>query len=256
MGNRTVPDPAAASEARFNQLTVERLRSDARAATEHSIFRNDRVARVLCFVGSLRARGAISQGAAVAVVAAKRQHFSSPNGYQAAHYLPGQLLINGRFPWTLVKDAGTRLQFERLFADVEHLPANFNKADSAAEACGLKDAFARACDALISRATAQPGAALDRRAVRDAYLQVWSGAARVAFQVAIDQKSSRPHLPPLQKDAQGNILNLGERSAPSAAEWAIEEQLNVLRRYLDSLNVTPPSLSEVKMAEHERDFKP
>ena len=255
MANRTVPDADAAKDARFNQLTVERFRADARAATEHSTFRNDRVVRVMCYIGILRGLGHIRDNARVDCIAAQRQHFSSPDGHQAAHYLPGQIRIDGVYPWNLIKDPRTRIQFESLFADVEHLPADFNKADSAAEACGLKDAFARTCQALILRVNQLSGGGLDHRAIREVYQGTWHPAAEQAFRVAMQQKSSLPHLAVLQKDEWGNILNLEERGNATAAEWRIEEQINILRHYLSSMQTQPPELSDFKMSEFEREFR-
>lgn len=256
MAQRTVPDTGAARDARFNQLTVERFRTDVHAAIQHSTFRNDRVVRVLCFIGMLRGLGRIRDTAKVECIAAQRQHFSSTHGYQAAHYLPGQLRIDINYPWNLIQDARTRLQFEVLFADVEHLPADFNKADSAAEACGLKDAFARSGQALIQRVVPRPGGGLDRRAVREVYQQTWRPAAEQAFRAAMQQKHSRPHLPELQKDEWGNLLNLEERGNATAAEWHIEEQIHILRHYLNSMQTLPPALSDPPMSQFEREFKP
>ena len=257
MALRTKPDANAAKDAKFNQITVVRFRPDFRAASEHSTFRNDRVVRVLCYIGMLRGFGRINHLAQVDCIAAQRQHFSSSEGYQAAHYLPGQIRINGVFPWSLIKDPRTRLRFESLFAEVEHLPADFNKADSAAEACGLKDAFAKTCQALIQR-TSSLSDKLDRKAIRDVYQGTWRTFAEQAFNAALQQKDSRPHLPPLQKDEWGNIplKNLEERSNPKDAEWRIEEQINILRHYLQSMQSQPPALSDVKMSEFEREFKP
>ncbi len=256
MAQRTVPDIGAAREARFNQLTVERFRADAHAAIQHSTFRNDRVVRVLCFIGILRGLGRIRDTAKVSCIAAQRQHFSSTSGYQAAHYLPGQILIDCNYPWNLIQDVRTRLEFEVLFADVEHLPADFNKADSAAEACGLKDAFARSAQALIQRVIPRPGGGLDRQAVRDVYQQTWHPAAVRAFRSAMEQKHSRPHIPELQKDEWGNILNLEERGNATDAEWHSEEQINILRHYLNSMQTQPPGLSDSKMSQFGREFRP
>jgi hypothetical protein len=256
MAQRTIPDTGAARDARFNQLTVERFRADAQAALQHSTFRNDRVVRVLCFIDLLRGLGRIRNTAKVDCIAAQRQHFSSTSGYQAAHYLPGQIRIDGSYPWNLIQDARTRLQFEVLFADVEHLPADFNKADSAAESCGLKDAFARSCQAVVWRNVQRPAGELDRQAVREVYQQIWRPAAEQAFRVAMQQKHSRPHLPELRKDEWGNILNLEERGNATEAEWRIEVQMNILRHYLNSMQTPPPALSDPKMSQFEREFRP
>lgn len=256
MATRSAPNAGLAREARFNQQIVERFRSDPRAALEHANFRNDRVARVLCYLGALRALGRIRETASVACEAAQRQHFSSSGAHQAAHYLPGQILVDGAFPWRLIQDPRNRLRFESLFADVEHLPANFNKADSAAEDKGLKEVFAQACQAVIRRTSRPKVGLLDRAAARDAYLLTWRPGAERAIRAAMQQKDSRPHLPELQKDRWGNILNLEERGNAGEAQWRIEEQLNILRHYLASLQALPPALSDAKMTQFEREFAP
>jgi hypothetical protein len=99
----------------------------------------------------MRSAGLIESSATVTCTKAIRQHFTSSRaeGKQAAHYLPGQLRINSRCPWEFIVDWRTAQELEGYFGDVEDLPADFNKADSAAEAYrtveGLKKSFARSC---------------------------------------------------------------------------------------------------------------
>jgi len=256
MGARTTPDPQRAADARFNQLQVERFRSDSALAVGHSNSRNARVVEVLCHLSLLRSVGAVRADATVTCVAAERQHFSSPEGYQAAHYLPGQIQLNGRLPWAFLHNASSRLDFECLFADVEHLPANFNKADSAAEAHGLKDAFGVVCQAILRDPKPKPGHKIDRDLVRRIYRQTWCKLAAAAFRSALGQKDARPHLVPLQRDAEGNLLNLAQREGASHAQWNIEEQLNILRHYLGTLETWPVTLQDYRMNELEQGFRP
>jgi hypothetical protein len=80
---------------------------------------------------------------------------------QAAHLLPGQIKIDGAFPWLFLSGPAAR-RLESLFGHVEPLRADFNKADSAAEANGLTEAFANACRQVLTGKGEDGGG--DRRA--------------------------------------------------------------------------------------------
>ncbi len=209
----------------------------------------------MCYVSLLRSVGTLPSNAVVTCTAAKRQHFSSSDGYQAAHYLPGQIMIDQQFPWTFIDDRRTRNSFECLFADVEHLPANFNKADSAAEDKGLKESLRVVCELVIGDAHPIPDGKINRSLLKNAYQRSWRLQAERAFQLAVEQKEKRPRIPSLRKDAYGNILNLDER-AGTEAKWNIEEQIRILQRYIESLHTWPVSLQERRMNQIESSFRP
>lgn len=126
-----------------------RFVTDASKAIGHSNSRNNRVVQVVSFFSLIRAASRNLATAHVLVEAAQRQLFRSPDGYQAAHYLPGQLKIGKQLPWMLIPTPVARSSLECLFADVEHLPAAFNIADSAAEEKGLREVFRAAAEAVI-----------------------------------------------------------------------------------------------------------
>ncbi len=256
MAIRTIPNAARAEEATFNQLTVERFRADRALGLGHSNSRNNRVVEVLCYLSLLSRAGKIQPTASVTYSAAERQQFKSPGGYQAAHFLPCQVFVSGRFPWLFIQDGPTRSNLECLFGDVEHLPANFNKADSAAEAKGLKEAFRQACQAAINDPQPKPGGGFNRELVRRAYSNIWSPQAATAFQAAMDQKDTRPHPPELQRDREGNLLNLAARSQAADGQWRIEDQLRILQYYAESLQTHPPALADYRMDQLEKSFQP
>lgn len=88
---------------------------------------------------------------AMTIVGARVQDATARGGEQAAHVLPGQLLLDGREPWTLVQGEQARLAWLTRFMVTSPVPAPFNRADSAAEAAGLKEAFRHACEQAWSR---------------------------------------------------------------------------------------------------------
>lgn len=80
------------------------------------------------------------------VVGAKVQDATAARGEQAAHVLPGQLLLDGQAPWTLVGGERMKVAWLARFMVTSSVPVPFNVADSAAEQAGLKEAFRAACE--------------------------------------------------------------------------------------------------------------
>jgi hypothetical protein len=66
--------------------------------------------------------------------------------HQAAHALPGQLLINGELPWYYVDELEQRVAWYARFAVTAAVRTSLNMADSAAEHHGLVKAFRQACE--------------------------------------------------------------------------------------------------------------
>lgn len=81
------------------------------------------------------------------VVGAKVQDATAARGEQAAHVLPGQLLIDGQPPWMVVGGERLKVAWLARFMVTSSVPVSFNVADSAAEQAGLKEAFRAACEA-------------------------------------------------------------------------------------------------------------
>lgn len=246
MAKRMVPDREEAAYERFRHLRVERFVSDPALSLGHSRSRNGHVAKALCYIALLRDPArltrSVSHNLAVTCTAAERQFFSAPDGQQAAHLLPGQISIGGVLPWLYLRGEPAR-RLENLFGYVEPLHANFNKADSAAEANGLTGAFADACRHVLI------GKGAPEQDINDAYHRVWAPGARAAFSAAAAQKRGKPVPPPVIYGEPGtadygNILNLEERADAFADEslWSTYEQLSILDYYEASLEDVPPEL--------------
>lgn len=253
MGGRRVGDRVEAGIERFRHLKVERFVADHVAALNHSRSRNGHVVKVLCHVALLRDPARLTRPLppqpGVTCTAAERQFFKASDGLQAAHLLPGQIKIDAANPWTYLRGEQARA-FENLFAYVEPLHANVNKADSAAEANGLTAAFADACRYVLT------GTGTPERDIETAYGRVWRPGARAAFAAAEAQKRSKPVPPPVVYGEPGtpdfgNIINIEELGEAFADETLrnVHEQLSVLRYYRASLDDDPPELQPRKMAE-------
>jgi len=246
MARRTVSNRAEARYERFRHLVVERHVFDPAAAMAHGASRNGHVAEVLCFVALLRdpARRVrpLLPLPAVTCTAAERQFFSASGDNEAAHLLPGQIKIDGMLPWLFLSGTAAR-RLESLFGHVEPLHADFNKADSAAEANGLTEAFAGACRHVLT------GTAATEQEIVHAYSRIWAPEALAAFAAAEAQKRRKPTPPPVVYGEPGGpdyntILNLTEREDAFGDEsiWATYQQLSVLGYYKASMDNPPPEL--------------
>lgn len=234
------------------QGAIERNSNFRQQASNHNLGRNVRVVRLLAYLGLLRQAGTSLAGP-IKCVAAVRQNFSSsqsgthmglPTGpMQAAHFLPGQVIINGRPVWDYANDPGTRGRIEFLFAEVEHLPAVFNQADSAAEnkgqPGGLCSALTVACHTIVHNpgtATANPAATLPLAPalLKKAY-EEWHRNAIAGLQNALASKQRGESLPPLvgNRFAGYTPESIEARSTATASVWNREFSADVLAYYLE-----------------------
>lgn len=181
----------ATAQARFSEQQVERFTHDISLAHDHIVGRNRRVAQVLCYVSLMRNAGCIQDGAVVACRGAAAQHFSAAGGNQAAHYLPGVIMVGSHPLWMLTRHGPTRAAIQTCFADVQDLHANFNKADSAAEGStasnGLKSAFGQAAAMLACALPGRPGVVDRSRAARA--MRQWKLDSERCYRAAADRKS-------------------------------------------------------------------
>jgi hypothetical protein len=90
----------------------------------------------------------------ISLKGAEVQDATAHGGEQAAHVLPGQILIDGKPPWTLAGGDAMKVAWLARFMVTSAVPVSFNTADSAAEAAGLKEAFRQACERAWSNAVA------------------------------------------------------------------------------------------------------
>lgn len=241
MASRSSPDREVQADEEFRLRTVQRFSSDRRRGLNHGMARNERVAEMLCYMALIRdpARRSRSLPAnpAVTCTAAIRQFFRATGGEQAAHLLPGQIRIGGVLPWHLLMGPASR-NVQLIFAYVDPLQANYNKADSAAEANGLTQAFAQACRHVLA---GQGDAAAD---IGEAFDRIWVAGALVAFAAAEQQKRSRPAPVELIRGTgmeHGLLLNFEERADGFQQEplARIHDQLSILGYYRAAMDERP-----------------
>ncbi len=121
-------------------------------ATTHEIERQRTITQVLLEIYMMTGFGMLSKDDKIAVKGAEVQDERASAGDQAAHYLPRQLTVNAVSLQDVAVKYSTALSnhIKALFARTEHLPANYNRADSRAETNGLDDAFRHACQLTIA----------------------------------------------------------------------------------------------------------
>lgn len=112
MSDRRTYSMQASADAEFSERTVERSLSDVGLAHSHVIGRNRRLGHLLCYLSHIRAYGLVPAQTRCTVVGVGVQDFKSQGGREAAHYLPGQLLLQSAGgaavePWTVVQNATT-----------------------------------------------------------------------------------------------------------------------------------------------------
>jgi hypothetical protein len=245
MGRRRSPDRAVAAEERFRLLRVQRFSSDTDKALWHGRSRNARVAKVLVYMAAIRMPGRqglpLTPSPSVTCKGAEQQFFSASGENEAAHLLPGQILIDNTHPWLFLQGEPARL-LRNEFAYVDPIHANYNAADRLAERNGMVDAFAAACRAVLV------GTGDAERDVADAYHRIWTPGALAAIAAAEHELRSEPLPPPLvygtDPEDYGMILNLEERSQAMNDEeiWNNFEQLSMLDYYRAAFDETPSEI--------------
>jgi hypothetical protein len=108
----------------------------------------------IAMIGGLAAHWQKPHAPRLSLQRARIQDGTAGPGEQAAHMLPGQLLIDGRPPWAMARGDRRIAAWLARFEVTAAVPTPFNTADSAAERAGLKDAFLRACEGAWSRVVA------------------------------------------------------------------------------------------------------
>ncbi len=246
MGKRSSPDPVVEQAEFFRLVEVERSQSDPDLAIWHGRSRNARVAKVLAFMVLIRAPGRpgkpLSAAPMVVCKGASQQFFSATGDDQAAHLLPGQLLIDDAEPWLYLQGEPARL-LQNEFAYVEPIHANFNRADWWAERSGMVEAFADACRAVLT------GTGAPERDVADAYTRIWTPGALAGIAVGEAALRVKPQVPDLvfeEPDGTNHnmIANLEERGAAMNEKGLRNrfEQLSMLDYYRASFDETPREL--------------
>ncbi|MEZ6129022.1 MAG: hypothetical protein R3C59_10085 [Planctomycetaceae bacterium] len=203
------------------------------------------VVEVACHIAAIRSlqkEARYGSGATVSCVKAKVQDTKGGSGHQAAHLLPGQIMIGGQPVWlradgklvdhSLQQDV-LRLEFRTItaFAETKVLPAAFNRADSQAErisaasgVLGLTHLFGQSMGRLWTTARTDPKRpmCIDQKAVMAA-LEFYFSSAKEVYAAACRQKRQA-----------GAVA--GRRGNP-AAEDRRELEARVLETYHSSLSV-------------------
>jgi hypothetical protein len=250
MARSPVADEELARLGKFHG-TIERNANIRQQAFNHNLGRNLRVLKVLAYLDLLRQAGAPLSGV-INCAAAIRQNFSSSQTgtqmglltgpMQAAHFLPGQINVDGQPLWFCAKEKATRGQIEFLFAEVEHLPAVFNQADSAAEMKGneggLCAALTTACQTMVQVQVASAVKAITPSRLATELLEKaygdWHRKAITALQIALAGKRSGESLPPLGGNRFEGYTpeSIAARSAAESSVWNREFSADVLKYYL------------------------
>jgi hypothetical protein len=216
-GRRLAVGRGVAKHENFRQKQVQRFDSGYLIkAREHSVGQNNDVGELLCLLSLMRSLGDIGPHAQVEWDRAHVQATRGDLASDAAHLLPCQVLVDGNYPWDLVKNLDiqcveVRAALRGLFGHVYCAPKIVNAADSIAEASCLRGALTRACSEVIEStrplertagvlkrgiglnygdielSTSQlkdSSAGIDIAAVQRAY-RTWVGGAKAAFQRAI-----------------------------------------------------------------------
>lgn len=245
--------------------------NDRQRAESHNLGRNVRVVKVLGYLSLMRGAGMRLDLLPVTVEKAEVQAFKAEKnpermgvrrGTQAgAHFLPGQLKIQGRNPWEFLQDHATMVKLRWLFAEVDGIAENINKADKAAEDCGLIEAFRAACVEVIRDAHPVAGK-VNLKLVQDTYHGVWVAQATAAIRRALSEKESKAAMPELETvpheldwyEPMYTLESIRARSTASEYVWNIEETIAFLKIFEDNMNVEPHEL--VSLREIEDGFRP
>ena len=124
----------------------------ALAAATHEVERQRTITQILLEIYMMTKFGMIDKDDKIYVKGAEVQDERATGGDQAAHYVPRQLTVNTISLQAVALKYSTALSshIAALFARTEHLPANYNRADSKAETNGMDEAFRYACQLVVA----------------------------------------------------------------------------------------------------------
>jgi hypothetical protein len=131
--------------------SIEEVLLDARGHARNRLLH---ACEAIAWVGGLALQWSKPHVPVFSLEGAAVQDATAGAGEQAAHVLPGQLLIDGNPPWALARGQEMKVAWLARFMATSAVPVAFNTADSAAEAAGLKEAFRDACQRSWTRAIA------------------------------------------------------------------------------------------------------
>jgi hypothetical protein len=276
-----------AKDGQFSEVKVERFRSEKNLAQDHVIGRNRRVGELLCQLSLIQGHGLLPANARVSCRAARFQDYESSGDLEAAHYLPGQVLIarpgqKERDPSCYVNDPSTKNAIGALFSRVQNLPVDFNKADSYVEQYtkpGLKAILAAVCQRVI-RDQRQVASSRVSPFVYEAYAE-WIAQSLAAYRYGINRKIDiadvrenpvppatapafiaesgmfDPHLwQPSSVAAYERAVRKGKSGQITATVWNYSSQIRILGYYAEFTERDTATLNPHLVADIERAFKP
>ncbi len=246
--NKTV-----ALEGEFSESMVVHFRSERDLAKDHVIGRNRRVGILLCYLSLMRGHDLIPANAKVFCGAAWYYDFESSDDNEAAHYLPGQIIINDHDPSYYVTDSRTKNGVGELFSREQDLPIDFNKADSYVEQYtrpGLRQLLAEACRNVIRDKVALPNRVSP--VVWDCFNE-WIAKSLKAYGAAINRKTDiadleenpippgnepamplEPHLyRPERADFYERAVRKNRKGEITATIWDYSQQIRILEYYAE-----------------------
>lgn len=288
MSQRGKFNERVAADGHFSEVTVEHFRSEKDLAQDHVIGRNRRVGQLLCYLSLMHGYGLIPANARVSCSAAEFQDYESTGDHEAAHYLPGQVLISwpGQAkcdPSSFVKNPNTKDLIGELFSRVQDLPANYNKADSYVEKYtkpGLKVILAADCQDLV-RNQGQTAKGRVSSLVYKAY-EEWIARSLAAYRYGINRKVDiadlndnpvppatapgfadeagrlfEPHLfQPSSVTARERAVRKNRSGQITATVWDYSEQIRILGYYVEFTETKSAVLTPRLVADVEHTFRP
>lgn len=193
-------------------------------ATTHEVERQRTMTQLLLEIYMMTGFGMLDRDDKLSVKGATVQDERASGGDQAAHYLPRQLTVNSISLQDVAVKYSTALSnhIKALFARTEHLPANYNRADSKAEVNGLNEAFRQACLLVLDSSRPLSNESNSRVALEDAPTFIKSA---VNLYQIIGKTAFHAALKGLQEKLIGERVFATERE-----RWTM--QSDILRHYL------------------------
>ena len=213
----------------------------ALTATTHEVERQRTLTQLLLEIYMMTGFGILDKDDQLTVKGAAVQDVRAGGGDQAAHYLPRQLMVNAISLQDVAVKYSTVLSnhIKALFARTEHLPANYNRADSKAEMQGLHEAFRQSCRAVLKASNPLTTGHTSNDAVENAptfiksAINIYQIYAKTAFYDALKG---------LEEKLNGESVFTTERE-----RWTMQSE--IIRNYLKVTGIHQ-SVNEELTSEH------
>jgi hypothetical protein len=124
-----------------------------RHAARHAQNRLLHACEMITWISGFAGRWKKSYSPAISVRGNPPQDGSAGEGWEAAHLLPGLILIDDKPVWAFAATDATEIALKARFTVTALVEVSFNRADSAVESSGLRAGFRQACGQAWLRAT-------------------------------------------------------------------------------------------------------